>query len=524
MERIEEGEGIVVDPHDWWQTYTSTRPGWLTNARSEYEQQLQETHWSLHFTRTQLMLAVFDIASTKTLQRRIDSRVTLHGNLRASFSLDDDDDDDNLHFAPVAATMEVQVPAPVMNFAVTSVGRLLGRRLTHLRMHSNSMFATPSIITASTKLKMLDISLQDEADIRRLTDITASMRLRQSTLEHIKLSRFNSASLRVISPILVTLPMIKILCLSGNMFRSALISTRQDATLLCSLMRMELLESIQLEHFDFATDAAADAFCRAIEAPEMKNKSLSLMHVFLLAERQSELIKAVANSRLKAFSSFYNNASHHNSVSVLPWSSFATDFASARYSQMENVTIWHDHLPANDVFEYHIDGSELYNNIFDPSWVRKVKRTIDINRNRRQSLPAFEKLQRTQEESQVYQKLVRFQDVFAVHPSTVFEYMRHDKWRLKTVILSCHERLMMQHSFGVRLDQVIGQVQPEEAAFTAETDKLVSASAGVNAPASFSDAAVTPSATLTTAQSDGPAVKRRKVEDAFHADKACSLK
>ena len=285
-----------------------------------------------------------------------------------------------------------------------------------------------SIMASFQAIEPLRIVFHEHEEDRSQEDLTAlaeSLRAHDVTLRRVELGGLDLDLLRTVCPVALTLPELTELQLDGCWMSRDLITvdSSNDARMVAALLQKESLAKLSLHHMRITSDEGTSFFCDAIAQSHLDDFSLDWTD--FSTNKDLDLIKSFADSR-------FRRLNFRGSVTKDALLAFAPAFAASSRSVMEDLSIAVPRARGSSeiVYRYFLFRGEVSSRRLPDEWVNQVKRALDIHRERRLSLPMFQKFRESEEAGGP----VRFANVFAVHPAIVFQYLRNDEFKLLKAI------------------------------------------------------------------------------------------
>lgn len=234
-------------------------------------------------------------------------------------------------------------------------------------------------------------------------------------LRTIHLGDVERVTLRTMGPVLRTLPLLTELELTG--LDSCVLFSEQDADLVLDLRS---LEKLTLNHVDFATEPAADAFCDGISESSIHTLVMHY-HVSFPEEKHVDLAKALVDSSLVHLEYFAP-------VSQAFLDAFSATLVASHTSVMERLRFSHM-VESNHSFDFR-DMSNVWTRgrNLDRDWVRQVQRTLHLNAQRRLCPPLFSAI--GQAATDADQRRLLAEALTSVEGPIIYEYLRSNRCNL----------------------------------------------------------------------------------------------
>ena len=405
------------------------RDAWLIQARQHWQEQLMEAQSIKSFTFNKDIFRLFavDLALLNSLQQSLmELAIT-----KALF---------NIH-RPMMVTGErsdwdQDVPPVVRRGILAEIGRILGGVTSLKRLH---FFQAPfpvliTIIGSCSKLEALLIVFSEVSpgSPEQLTELASSIGMHQTSLTDVSVYGIRHHTLRAVFPMLSMASELNQLLVHGYRSRREedpiRFETDNDAAILCRLLKLANLRKVDLDHIKFSSLEALEVFFKALGVWQLDR--LRLGGGFVTPDSaQEDLVKATADSCIRQLrindlfrvdngGDMRSNDDFNHSALVL----FADFLVKSTRSTMEDLYM------RDPRFKYWTGVPPDEQPGLHHDWAANILRALDLNRDRRTSIPIFERFQQT------HAIRPRFADVFAVRPTIIFEQMRSDRWDLLSAI------------------------------------------------------------------------------------------
>ena len=339
------------------------------------------------------------------------------------------------------------VPRLVGMTVVNGIARLVrnARALVSIVSNDAPLVYTISLLAACQQpLETFWTILHDDQDEDQLLELAELVETHETSLGDVSLTNLKPHSFRALCPLIPTLSEVWQLRLGGNWLSPdnglLVISSTDEAVVLCNVLQMDSLQYVEFENVHFATTEAGHVFCSALEVFPLNNMKLKLgMHFHFPEHMRLRLVSALARSSLRG-------VDLQSPVGQANLIAFGDAFAASRNYTIANLNLF---SPSQSLW-YGLERPEHVASGFDDQFVQQVKRRLDLNLERQSSVATFAKFYLTTQHVPDPLRRVQFGEVFSVQPAIVFEYLRHDDYGLLTAIIqaSTGDSVIMDRSSG----------------------------------------------------------------------------
>jgi hypothetical protein len=323
------------------------------------------------------------------------------------------------------AIWKPEMPPSAVNYVAAAIARAL-RAQQIVGITSLTASYGPAAVTAGVLMALpvqdlshIEVSFKNvfQEDIGAVMD---GLRRHGPSLTTISCSGFHLEALRLLGPVIISLPKLSKLSLWGfSPLKSWMsIEATEDAQMLCQIIKKESIKDLSLYYIHVDSIDAAVRTCHALRETELNVLSAQIEIKFPVAMEHA-LVTALAKSRIRHL----RLTTEFVSEAIL---AFAPAFAASKRVDMVELSI---HGGRGMYFKYNRkDG--LSTSGLPEDWVNQVMRTLTVHQEWQKAVPVMEIFQSLLESN----GCARFADVFACHPAVVFECLRCNKYKLRKLI------------------------------------------------------------------------------------------